>query len=97
MDVVGGFASLKPGRIHLLCGTCGRKQSNTPRFDDPPDATVALIICDKHTGGKEDYCIYYDAKGNQLPDPNEPEWDDEITLEEIEETRMPKTFQDSER
>lgn len=73
-DIIGGFAALKDGKIHLACGECGRKQSNMPRFDDPANAAVALIICDKHTGGKEDYCVYYDADGSRLPDPYEPDW-----------------------
>jgi hypothetical protein len=34
LDYVG-FSRLRPGRIHLLCPSCGRKQSNVPRSVDP--------------------------------------------------------------
>lgn len=67
LQIMGGFRAIKPDRIHLYCGECGRRQSNMPRYDDPPNAVVAHIICDKHTGGKEDYCVYYDAQGIQIP------------------------------
>lgn len=71
MDVVGGFAPLKPNRIHLLCGKCGRKQSNMPRYDaDPANAVVAMLICEKHMGGKEDPCTYFDVEGNEIAERN---------------------------
>ena len=73
MDVISGWRPLKDGCIHLLCGECGRKQSNSPRQpDDPKSAHVLRLVCDKHSGDKGDYAFYYDAEGNEIADPHEP-------------------------
>jgi hypothetical protein len=50
-----GFEKLRPGRIHLCCPRCGRKQSNTPRNPyDPPQAELVRIHCDKCGQGDKD-------------------------------------------
>ena len=63
-----GFKPLKPGKIHLLCPKCGRKQSNNPREEayDPPNAAVIQIQCPKCNGGDFDSEMYFDSKGNEI-------------------------------
>lgn len=63
-----GFAKLRPGRIHLLCPACGRKQSNGLRDKmDPPRATLASFLCDRCDSGTKDCdATYRDARGRDL-------------------------------
>lgn len=62
-----GFKPIRPGRIHLRCPRCGRKQSNMPRAPlDPPKAFLLEVFCDCIQGGKDDFSGYYDAKGRPL-------------------------------
>lgn len=72
LDYVG-FAKLRPGRIHIYCPGCGRKQSNCHRTEgpgnvaDPPTAVLAHIYCDKHdTGCGGDFTRFLDAEGRFL-------------------------------
>jgi hypothetical protein len=57
-----GYAKLRPGRIHLYCPRCGRRQSNAHRSEvyDPPDAVLAHIWCCGDTDGPP---RYLDADG----------------------------------
>lgn len=71
MSGLSGYRKLKAGRIHLLCPTCGRKQSNMPREDyDPESAAIAEIQCPKCAdgpyGGKDAPTFYYDAHGKDV-------------------------------
>lgn len=63
-----GFAPLRPGRIHMLCPRCGRKQSNMPREKyDPPTAVLVRIHCEKcSAGGKDGDQNFRDAHGRDV-------------------------------
>jgi hypothetical protein len=64
-----GFKPLRPGRIHLRCPGCGRKQSNMPRHPehDHPTAFMVEILCDNCGAGcKEGSLDYYDKRGRAL-------------------------------
>lgn len=68
-----GYAKLRPGRIHLFCPGCKRKQSNVPRNvggsfpDDPPRAVLAHVHCEKcSVGSKDSSTIYLSAHGLEL-------------------------------
>lgn len=50
-----GYAPHRPGRIHLFCPACRRKQSNTPRTRlDPPKAVLARVLCGRCDVGTKD-------------------------------------------
>lgn len=68
LDYVG-YAKLRPGRIHLYCDKCGRKQSNMPRTEfDPRRAVLVRIWCDKCDAGcKDSGAVYMDARGKEIP------------------------------
>jgi ribosomal protein L37E len=64
-----GFKKLRPGRIHILCQRCGRKQSNMKRDEeyDPPTAALMHILCERCGNG----CwveggSYMDARGRWI-------------------------------
>ena len=63
-----GFSPLRPGRIHMLCPACGRKQSNGRRDKtDPARATLIAFLCDRCDHGTKDAgCTYRDAQGRAL-------------------------------
>lgn len=63
-----GFNKLRPGRIHLRCPRCGRKQSNVERGEHDPESTFLIeVLCDKCGVGYKDECAYhFDAAGNQV-------------------------------
>lgn len=66
-----GFSKLRPGRIHVYCPGCGRKQSNAPRDNgengypaDPPNAVLAHVYCEKCSSGSKDAPVaFLDADG----------------------------------
>lgn len=69
MSRVSGFKPARPGKIHLRCPKCGRKQSNMDRHPeyDHPTAFLVELLCDKcGQGCKEDGGDYYDKRGRQL-------------------------------
>lgn len=68
-----GFRKHRAGRIHVICPTCGRKQSNMPRCDeitpkDPPTATLVGVWCERCSDGckVEGPAFYRDAEGREL-------------------------------
>ena len=64
-----GFRKLRPGRIHMRCWTCGRKQSNMPRESyDPTTAVLAQFPCPRcaDTGAKGVNVAYFDARGAEV-------------------------------
>lgn len=63
-----GFHPLRPGRIHMRCPTCGRKQSNMDRAPlDPPKAALLEVLCDKcGDGAKDDFGGYYSVTGRTI-------------------------------
>lgn len=64
-----GFRKHRPGKIHVICPGCGRKQSNMPRVEeDPPTATLVGIHCERCSEGcKIDGPAFYrDAEGREL-------------------------------
>ena len=63
-----GYSTLRRGRIHMLCPSCGRKQSNGYRDKlDPPSAVVASFLCDRcDSGTKDGDARYRDAQGREL-------------------------------
>lgn len=65
-----GFAKLRPGRIHIRCPRCGRKQSNAPRSEwDMPNAFLIEVACDKSScsgGCKELSSDFYDENGKLM-------------------------------
>lgn len=69
MSRVSGFKKALPGRIHLRCPKCGRKQSNArrhPEFDHPT-AYLAEDLCDKCDAGCKDSApTYYTRKGRAI-------------------------------
>lgn len=67
-DRMSGYRPLRPGRIHLRCPRCGRKQSNTPRREwDPADAVLAETGCLKcGQGGKDNETCYFAADGQEI-------------------------------
>jgi hypothetical protein len=63
-----GYQKLRPGRIHILCQRCGRKQSNAPLWEtDPPQATLVRSLCDNCDSGCKD-CgqEFFDDRGRRL-------------------------------
>ena len=68
-----GFAPLRPGRIHLYCGSCGRKQSNMRRTKyDPKRAVLMNVACDRCDAGCKDPLVQYlAADGSRVP------WDED--------------------
>ena len=75
MSRQSGFKPLKPGRIHLRCPSCGRKQSNMPRHPehDHPTAFLAEVLCPNCDAGTKDAGTdFYDKRGRELSsDPND--------------------------
>lgn len=67
-DSFAGFKPLREGRIHLLCGQCGRKMSNMRRADyDPPRAALIAVPCERCSQGcKIEGGEYYDAAGKPI-------------------------------
>lgn len=62
-----GFRELKPGRIHLRCPGCGRKQSNTHRVEgDPTRAVLVEILCGGCGMGCFPEPAYLDADGKPV-------------------------------
>lgn len=64
-----GFNKLRPGRIHIFCPRCGRKQSNMPRDEetDPKTAVLAHVFCERCSAGCKDVPVYYfNAKGKRV-------------------------------
>lgn len=67
MSRLDGFKKLMPGRIHLRCPLCGRKQSNMWRAEhDPVRAVLAEIPCEKHPEVNQPDTDYYDGKGEWI-------------------------------
>lgn len=74
-----GFAKLRPGRIHVYCPGCGRKQSNAPRADasafipaDPPNAVLVHVYCGRCDAGCKDAPVtFWDAEGKQIHEARE--------------------------
>lgn len=64
-----GYAPLRPGRIHIYCPHCGRKQSNGFRGEyDPPRATLVHTWCDRcGSGGKDSPETFFDDQGKEIP------------------------------
>lgn len=74
MDVVNGWRALKDGHIHLLCGECGRKQSNSPRQSDDPKGTVVVrLVCDKHSGAGSSTARSLCPEGIKMMNNEQPE------------------------
>ena len=66
-NLLVGFKPLKPGKIHLLCPKCGRKQSNMDRADyDSANAVLLEVGCPKCDNGDFEQLSYYDSKGNEV-------------------------------
>lgn len=66
---VSGFHKAIPGRIHMRCPDCGRKQSNMTRHPefDHPTAYMVELLCDKCGAGcKEDGGIYFTRNGREI-------------------------------
>jgi len=63
-----GFASLRKGRIHIFCPSCGRKLSNAPRTEfDPPTAELVHVWCAKCSAGcKTDLGDYFNGRGRRV-------------------------------
>jgi hypothetical protein len=71
-----GFSKLRPGRIHIYCPGCGRKQSNgyrteanPDRFEpgDPPDAVLVHVYCERCSVGCKDAPVtFLDANGQRI-------------------------------
>jgi hypothetical protein len=62
-----GFRVLKPGRIHMRCPECGRKQSNMTRADyDHPTAFMMELLCDRCDAGCFPTPTYFDSRGREL-------------------------------
>ena len=63
-----GFAPLRPGKIHLLCPGCGRKQSNMARYSyDPPKTVLVRVHCEKCSqGSKDGGQDFVDSNGRHL-------------------------------
>jgi hypothetical protein len=58
--------------IEIACPECQRRD-HVPRVEhDPPDATLASILCPECSGGDFGTTGYFDASGNEIPpfDPN---------------------------
>lgn len=70
-----GFHPLRPGRIHLRCPHCGRKQSNSRRGEhDHPAATLVQVACGACAMGGFPTPDYFDAHGNPVDwGPNDPD------------------------
>ena len=69
MARVSGFKPARPGRIHMRCPTCGRKQSNMLRHPehDHPTAYMVEIECDNcGQGNKGDCPTYYTRNGREI-------------------------------
>lgn len=69
MSRVSGFRPQRPGRIHVRCRGCGRKQSNAQRHSeyDHPTAFLVEDLCDNCDAGCKDVTLdYYDKRGRQL-------------------------------
>ena len=69
MSRVSGFKPARPGRIHLRCPRCGRKQSNIPRHaeHDHPTAYLVELLCDKCGAGcKDETPVYYTRQGREI-------------------------------
>jgi hypothetical protein len=68
LNYARGFKPLQPGRIHLMCPKCGRKQSNMPRCEfDPQSAFLVSIECPKCNAGDFGGAAYFDRDGNEVP------------------------------
>jgi hypothetical protein len=66
---VSGFKKAMPGRIHLRCPRCGRKQSNADRHPehDHPTAYLLEIHCENCSMGcKVDGGDYYTRQGRPI-------------------------------
>jgi hypothetical protein len=69
-----GFSKLRPGRIHVYCPSCGRKQSNAHRSPasqfcpaDPDDAVLVHVYCEKCDQGCKDAPVtFFDANGKRI-------------------------------
>ena len=63
-----GYPKLQPGKIHLICPRCGRKQSNAVRGPyDPPKAVMCSTLCERcGHGGKGGDEAFRDAAGREL-------------------------------
>lgn len=63
-----GFHALRPGRIHMRCPGCGRKQSNDHRTEyDPDRAVLREACCDKCCMGHKDCgATYFSKRGRQV-------------------------------
>jgi hypothetical protein len=62
MSRVSGFHKARPGKIHMRCPKCGRKQSNMDRSaeHDHPTAYLMELLCDAcGMGCKDDAPTYY--------------------------------------
>lgn len=68
MSRATGFRPLRPGRIHMRCPRCGRKQSNVVRQKfDHPTAFMFEELCDKCDHGCKDIVPdYFDKRGRRL-------------------------------
>lgn len=68
------WPKLREGRIHMRCPSCGRKQSNMPRHNDPAEAVTLVTDCPKCADiGSDANLRYLDANGNELAAPQETE------------------------
>ena len=71
-----GFSKLRPGRIHIYCPRCGRKESNAHREQpdperflpgDPTNATLAHVYCERCASGSKDAPVtFWDAHGKRI-------------------------------
>jgi hypothetical protein len=68
------FPPGRPGRIHMRCWSCGRRQANSPRQRFDPDAAVVVeLLCPACAEGTKDATqTFYDATGVVMP-PRDPQ------------------------